>query len=346
MNPVERLLQLHSEGRIDDEALNKALKSLEQQSDTSSALEKKKKEREQFERDVQQLIDEMDDEELELELQYLIDEDERREKKNALKLVDKPLCNYFKAYEIDAHKYKDPSILFNDKQSIILDQIRKDIKEYNGIKFSIGLSLKFFKDELDGERKEVKGAAHGEQCAVLNENNLDEHYNKQTAHIQTWIEKFTNTASGLEIDHCIKLYLNIAKYEPLKGSSYIPLPKVISDKKAIINLPNDDERCLEWHILADKHPNKNNPSKLSSYRKYLGTLNMEGIDFPTPISQIPKVEKQNDIAINVYGYTLTKKTKKLTVFPYHISNQPNDKKLLAAGRDQSVSAFGYSGGKN
>ena len=33
-----------------------------------------------------------------------------------LKLVDRPLCDYFKAYEIDAYPYKDPSVLFKDKK--------------------------------------------------------------------------------------------------------------------------------------------------------------------------------------------------------------------------------------
>ena len=31
------------------------------------------------------------------------------------KLIDRPLCNYFKTYEIDAQIYKDTSILFDDK---------------------------------------------------------------------------------------------------------------------------------------------------------------------------------------------------------------------------------------
>ena len=45
------------------------------------------------------------------------------------------------------------TLLFYDKKSIIKDQTNKDIKEYNGIKFPIGLSIQFFKDEKDGTRK-------------------------------------------------------------------------------------------------------------------------------------------------------------------------------------------------
>ena len=132
---------------------------------------------------------------------------------------------------------------------MINKQINQDIKEYNGIKFSVGPFIEFFHDEGE-KRKQVIGQNHGEQSAVLDSSNVDEFYDNQTAYLQTWIEKFTNTASGLEIDHCIKLYLNIAKYEPLKGSSYIPLPEALANKKAIINVQNNDDRCLEWALKA------------------------------------------------------------------------------------------------
>ena len=101
------------------------------------------------------------------------------------------------------------------------------------------------------------------------------------------------------------------------------MPEALANKKAIINLPNEDDRCLEWALLSILYYNENNTSKLSSYRKYLGTLHLKGIDFPTPLSQIPKVEKQNpDFAINVYRYSVSPKKQKIRVFPYYISDRP------------------------
>ena len=126
-----------------------------------------------------------------------------------LKLVDRPLCNYFKAYEIDAYSYKDPPVLFKDTKSLIVDQTKADIKECNGIKFSVGLSIEFFHDEGDRTQKFVLGQNHGKQCAVLDWSKLSEFYDKQTAYLQTWIEKFTNTASGLQIAHCVKLHCEV-----------------------------------------------------------------------------------------------------------------------------------------
>ena len=184
-----------------------------------------------------------------------------------LKLVDRLLCNYFKANEIDASSYKDHFVLFKDKKSLLIEQIKAGIKEYNGIKFSLGLSIEFFLEESDGTRTFLLGSKHGEQCAVLDGSRLSEFYDKQTAYLQTWIEKFTNTASGLQIARCVKLYLNIAKYEPLKGSSYIPLPEALSNKKAIINLKNKDNRCFEWALLSILYYNKNHPGRLICYKK-------------------------------------------------------------------------------
>jgi putative component of membrane protein insertase Oxa1/YidC/SpoIIIJ protein YidD len=37
--------------------------------------------------------------------------------------------------------------------------------------------------------------------------------------------------------------LRISKCNPLRGSSYIPLPKVLANKKAIINVQNEDDEC-------------------------------------------------------------------------------------------------------
>merc|ERR1712074_123617 len=134
---------------------------------------------------------------------------------------------------------------------------------------------------------------------------------------------------GLEIDHCKTLYLNIAKYEPLKGSSFIDLPKVIKNKKAVINVKNKDDACLFRAIVSALYPATKSSDRPSSYPDYKDILNTKGIETPTSINQISKLEKQNEgLALNVYGYTITKKTEKLTVFPYYISNQPNDKERI------------------
>ena len=161
-----------------------------------------------------------------------------------------------------------------------------------------------------------------QQSAVLEGNNVNRFYNEQVAYMVSWIENFTNQeGTGVAIDHCIKLYLNTAKFEPLKVSSYIPLPKSIAREKAIINVNTDDDKCLEWVLKSALYPTKTNANNKYNYTQY-GSLNLECIvDFSTPVSQIPKVEKHFDLAINVYGYAVSKKIEKINIFPYHITEK-------------------------
>ena len=42
----------------------------------------------------------------------------------------------------------------------------------------------------------------------------------------------------------IKLELHTVSYKPLRGETYIPLPKELADKKAIINMKNKDNKCF------------------------------------------------------------------------------------------------------
>ena len=82
----------------------------------------------------------------------------------------------------------------------------------------------------------------------------------------------------------------------------------------------------------------------------MGTLNLKDIDFPTPLSQIPEVEKQNpDFVINVYGYSVSPKKQKIRVFPYYISDRPQKipgVNLLMISEDVEVDYSNDDGIKN
>ena len=97
--------------------------------------------------------------------------------------------------------------------------------------------------------------------------------------------------------------MNIAKYTPLKGSSYIDLPDYLKNKKAIVNVKNQDNKCLEWALLSSLYPTHDNPQRVTKYKDHEKELNFADIEFPVTLKDIPKVEKQNSLAINVFGYS-------------------------------------------
>ena len=81
------------------------------------------------------------------------------------------------------------------------------------------------------------------------------------------------------------------------------LPTKLQNKKAILNIQNRDNECLRWALRAALFPalRGRNPIRPSSYPTEDG-LDFTRIDFPTPVSQIDRLERQNlNLAINVFG---------------------------------------------
>ena len=98
--------------------------------------------------------------------------------------------------------------------------------------------------------------------------------------------------------------MNVARYKPLRGGTYLPLPAKLAKKKAIINVQNRDNECLKWALRAALFPPKDgkNPQRPSKYPVNDG-INYKGIVFPTPFDQIKKLEAHNaNLAINVFGW--------------------------------------------
>jgi len=84
----------------------------------------------------------------------------------------------------------------------------------------------------------------------------------------------------------------------LRGGTYLPLPANLAKK--IIN------ECLKWALRAALIPPKDgkNPQRPSKY-PINDDINYGGIDSPTPVKQIDKLEAQNrNLAINVFGKTI------------------------------------------
>ena len=62
------------------------------------------------------------------------------------------------------------------------------------------------------------------------------------------LAKFQRQGSNWRFRSAFSLDLHTVKYVPLGGSSYIPLPRFLAAKKAIINLKNEVDECFKWAI--------------------------------------------------------------------------------------------------
>ena len=115
---------------------------------------------------------------------------------------------------------------------------------------------------------------------------------RPSPHLLELLENWTQRGSGWTVHRVQTLWPDIAKYQPLRGSSYIPLPAAVKSRKAVVNMKNKDDHCLRCSLrsalfLACDHVDRPSKYPTSDDLNFKG----KGIDAPTPISQIPKMEK-------------------------------------------------------
>ena len=146
-----------------------------------------------------------------------------------------------------------------------------------------------------------------DQPHVFNRNNkelIEQKYEEFMERIRGEIENWSLEGSGWDIDRIMTAYVNVARYQPLRGGTYLPLPVNLAKRKAIINVKNRDNQCLKWALRAALFPPKDgiHAERPSKYPVNDG-INYEGIDFATPVKQIDKLEAQNKkLAIHVFGW--------------------------------------------
>ena len=127
--------------------------------------------------------------------------------------------------------------------------------------------------------------------------------------IEGGIENYQETGSAWYFKKVHKLEIHTVEYNPTKGSSYIPLPDWISNKKAIVNIENKDDKCFLWCVLRYLHPRERDKERLTDLKKYENSLNTKGITFPMKLKDITKFEKLNPglPGINVFSVNESKK---------------------------------------
>ena len=109
--------------------------------------------------------------------------------------------------------------------------------ELRGFKFVATLVLVFKKIEIDDKAKYDTFCSNSKAEVIINKNGISLYYS-YIKNIQIILRK----RLGWIIDLVIKHNINISKYSPLSGSSYIKLPKELDHpRKGLINIQKIDE---------------------------------------------------------------------------------------------------------
>ena len=126
----------------------------------------------------------------------------------------------------------------------IHDKLEEEILALKGIKFQLALKVQLRNDNPDGSEEYTDPVLRHKQEVLFQASEINEDLNKAIPHLLELLEKWTQRGSGWVVVRVQTLWLDIARYQLLRGGSYIPLPAAVRSKKAVINVRNKDDNCL------------------------------------------------------------------------------------------------------
>ena len=236
-------------------------------------------------------------------LQNLKDQITKIFEKNEFEVREGPsaLKNFVREKNIEGKPGYDPKSFFEATRNLIL----KILRENKNTKTKMILICKMQRTDLKtGEIIEVDAEFHSEIQTNLEGTDENKLFDQIIARIGEVLANFQRSGSNWVFVKFNQLQIHMADWKPISGSSYIPLPAGIKNKKAIINIKNEDNQCFKWRVARALNPVEKIPNRITQeLMDQSKRLDWSGLKFPVDLKQIKIFEKNNpDISINVFGY--------------------------------------------
>ena len=238
------------------------------------------------------------------------------EKRTIISQVEKALKGYTQSFDVELRDKKDPLLQLQKSRRAVEYLFNNLLVQTKGFKFVETLQVKFVKHSND--KKILKnGYFNSTTDLIINETDIKLAIQASQQQILNKISQWISEGSGWTIQLIENHYINIVNYNPLNESSYINLPQELrTSAKGLINMKNKDNECFRWCHIRHLNPQDKDPQRIKKTDKqYIEKLDYSNINFPVTVKQINKIEMQNNIRINLFGYEEKQK------FPIYISKE-------------------------
>lgn len=228
--------------------------------------------------------------------------------------------NRLQTFSIVNNGHIDVKPFLEDAYVLFEQRIGKLVEEHYIVKVCCCFTAIFEKEVMTSDGAKVitqQFYLHTRTEMIDFETSLSPFYTEYVSDVvQQKIDDIELRGSGFKLAEIKELNVQVSRYDPFAGSSYIVLPKELKNKNAIINVNNKDDQCFKYAILSALFPDMPNPHRASIYKQHEHVLNFFDIKFPVQLKDISKFELYNSsISVNVYMYD----KKALVVRPLRLS---------------------------
>ena len=151
---------------------------------------------------------------------------------------------------------KDLFKFFQKKKNSFINVCMNEVEALKSVKIQFSLVVRFYMIR-DEKLEQMHHYFNWMRPAILNEHNIDiltHLLNQFIDEVKGEIEAWSERGSGWIMDKILEAFINMAQYQPMRGGSYMLLPKKLQNKKAIINVQNRENQCLRWALRAALFP--------------------------------------------------------------------------------------------
>ena len=202
--------------------------------------------------------------------------------------------------------------------------ILKLMRENRQTRVRMILTFEMTRKELFSESMQILNSYfNSETVEILEGTDESEVYGTFSQTIEERIQNFNQRGSNWRFQRVLFLDVHFTDFIPLRGSTFLPLPRKIASKKPVINMKNDDDLCFKWSVTRALHPVEKNSERITKILKYQSErLDWSGLKFPVKLNQIAIFEKLNpQISINVFGF------EDRVVYPLRLSKTKNEQTI-------------------
>jgi len=225
----------------------------------------------------------------------------------------------------ERNMYSYSNFLQNSKRELIR-VLQEKVTEMRGLKFKLSYLGNFHRGTLLRVTPKMSKNFRSGVHEVVSQHDINDALKNAINDIGEEINTFIQHGSGWIFHSNIKIDINIYRYNPIRGSSYIPLPSIIANKKACINVKNNNDKCFLYSVIASQHNSKTaHRERQSIHEKYVPLYERWKHEYPMKLSQVPKFEQQFKLSINIYGYEIKfdQESQSQTVSFYPLYITPN-----------------------